>query len=96
MASKTPNPAATSTPTSSIPNDKTQLLPLISQLEKHRNTRVIVYWLLDTARISEAALVSLYDQVPELVNNLLYLSYSQEAAKTKFLGDRHPDAGILR
>jgi len=66
MASKTPNPAATSTPTSSIPNDKTQLLPLISQLEKHRNTRVIVYWLLDTARISEAAVVSLYDQVSSI------------------------------
>jgi len=44
-------------------NDKQQLLPLIQNLEKARGNRVIVYWLPPTARISEAVVISLYDQL---------------------------------
>lgn len=43
--------------------EKQQLIPLIQALEQARGSRVIVYWLTDLARISEAVVPSLYDQL---------------------------------
>lgn len=43
--------------------DKSQLKKLIENLEKARGSRVIVYWTSDLARISEAAVIPLYDQL---------------------------------
>jgi len=46
---------------------KQQLIPLIKALEQARGgNRVIVYWLTDLARISEAMVLSLYDQLSSI------------------------------
>lgn len=48
-------------------SDKQQLIPLIKSLEKARgDNRVIVYWLTDLARISEAMVPPLYDQLSSI------------------------------
>jgi hypothetical protein len=48
-------------------NEKNQLTQLINQLEQARGgSRAIIYWLLDTARISEAVVPSLYDQLSSI------------------------------
>ena len=48
-------------------SDKQQLIPLIKALEQARGgNRVIVYWLTDLARISEAMVLSLYDQLSSI------------------------------
>lgn len=57
-------PAITIPQTPTNQAEKTQVIQLIQNLEKARgNGRVIVYWLLDTARISEAIIIPLYDQL---------------------------------
>ncbi len=62
------NPAPTvNMPSQPTVNEKTQLTQLINNLEQARgNIRVIIYWLLDTARISEAVVTSLYDQLSNI------------------------------
>ncbi|MFH1674122.1 MAG: hypothetical protein ABIF87_11955 [Pseudomonadota bacterium] len=48
-------------------SDKEQLIQLIKALELARGgNRVIVYWLTDLARISEAMVLSLYDQLSSI------------------------------
>jgi serine dehydrogenase proteinase len=44
-------------------NDKAKLLPLIEAVEKARHSRVLVYWTSDMAKISEAVVLPLYDQL---------------------------------
>lgn len=44
-------------------SEKQQLIPLIQALEQARGHRVIVYWLTDIAKVSEAVVPSLYDQL---------------------------------
>jgi hypothetical protein len=45
------------------PSDKAQLAGLLQTIESERNSRAIVYWTSDVARVSEAAVVPLYDQL---------------------------------
>ena len=55
------------TQSQAVAPDKQQLIPLIEALEQARaGNRVIVYWLTDLARISEAAVPSLYDQLSSI------------------------------
>lgn len=57
------NPQA-SIPSQPIIMEKQQLIPLIKAVEQARGgNRLIVYWLTDLARISEAVVSSLYDQL---------------------------------
>lgn len=56
-------PVQVTTQAQPSPDDKPQLLSLIRELEDARGNRVIVYWLADTARVSEAVVHSLYDQL---------------------------------
>lgn len=59
----TNNPPQAIAPPPAI-SDKQQLIPLIKALEQARGgNRLIVYWLTDFARISEAAVPSFYDQL---------------------------------
>ena len=52
------------TQSQAVASEKQQLIPLIEALEQARGgNRVIVYWLTDLARISEAMIPSLYDQL---------------------------------
>lgn len=47
-----------------LATDKPQLIQLINQLEQARgNTKVIVYWLTDAAKMAEPVIASLYDQL---------------------------------
>lgn len=63
----TSNPAQpVNTQTQTTVNEKNQLVQLINQLEQARETRVIIYWLLDTAKISEAVISPLYDQLSSI------------------------------
>jgi ATP-dependent protease ClpP protease subunit len=67
VALQTQQPGATGskviTQTQTTASEKEQLIPLIQALEQARGNRVIVYWLTDLARISEAVVPSLYDQL---------------------------------
>ncbi len=45
------------------PDEKTELLALIKELEQARGSRVIVYWLTPMARIADAVSAYLYDQL---------------------------------
>jgi len=46
-----------------VTSEKQRLLPLIKALETTRGNRAIIYWVTDLARISEAMIPSLYDQL---------------------------------
>ena len=55
------------TQSQAVASDKQQLIPFIKALEQARGgNRVIVYWLTDLARISEAMIPSLYDQLSSI------------------------------
>lgn len=77
-------------------SDKQQLIPLIKALEQARGgNRVIVYWLTDLARISEAMVLSLYDQLSSIGHQLVdkrrwISSYLQEAVTLRLLGELLP------
>jgi ATP-dependent protease ClpP protease subunit len=45
------------------PSDKAQLAGLLQAIESERKSRVVVYWTSDIARVSDAAVVPLYDQL---------------------------------
>ena len=47
-------------------SEKVQLRQLIGDLEQLRDRRLIVYWLPDVARVSDAVIPSLYDQLLEI------------------------------
>lgn len=56
--------ASAQLPAPSPPSDEKQKLDaLVTALEKERGTRVLVYWTTDMARISEVAVMSIYDQM---------------------------------
>lgn len=57
-----PVPAVPPSPSVS-PTEKQDIAKLIGSIEKARNSRVIVYWMTPQARISEAAIVPLFDQL---------------------------------
>jgi hypothetical protein len=67
VALPTQQPGATgsqaTTQAQTTASEKQQLIPLIQALEQARGNRVMVYWLTDLARISEAVVPSLYDQL---------------------------------
>lgn len=69
MTSPTQQPSGASvsqaaTQPQAIASEKQQLIPLMEALQQARGgNRVIVYWLPDLARISEAVVPSLYDQL---------------------------------
>jgi hypothetical protein len=60
-----PVPATPPSPTTS-PTEKTDIAKLIGSIEKERNSKIIVYWMSPQARISEAAIVPLYDQLASI------------------------------
>ena len=46
-----------------VPDEKSKLSDLLKRIEKLRDSRVIAYWMGPQARISEAAVVPLFDQL---------------------------------
>ena len=60
---------AKSLPAPQIPaGEKQQLQTLIGALEQARNTRAVIYWTSERAKISEAAVLPLYDQLKAIGN----------------------------
>lgn len=60
MAPIQPTPAQPAAP---VPDEKARAKELIGKIEQLRGSRVIVYWMSSWARISEAVVPSLYDQL---------------------------------
>jgi hypothetical protein len=66
---KTQNPAvvgATPPIVQTVHGDRERAQQVIAQLEETRGRRVIVYWLTDQARVSEAAVIPLYDHLSRI------------------------------
>lgn len=59
-------PVASAPAARAIPNDKPKLDSLIAALEAVRGSRVIVYWTTDMAKMSEAAVMPLYDHLESI------------------------------